>query len=91
MIKNFEETKLQLAELATVLNSFKSEAVQLRIIELVFQGGAERGAAPADEDSREAKSPARTRKRKAKAPTAAPDDGGQGSKGRRRGGGSGPV
>jgi len=33
MIKNFEEIKKQLNELSTVINSFKSEAVQLRIIE----------------------------------------------------------
>lgn len=38
MIKNFEVVKAQLADLAPVINSFKSEAVQLRIVELVFQG-----------------------------------------------------
>lgn len=36
MIKNFETVKKQLGELAGVINSFKSEAVQLRIIELVL-------------------------------------------------------
>jgi hypothetical protein len=36
MIKNFEEIKKQLGELASVINSFKSEAVQLKIVELVF-------------------------------------------------------
>jgi hypothetical protein len=36
MIKNFENVKAQIAELASVINSFKSEAVQLRIIELVL-------------------------------------------------------
>lgn len=36
MIKNFEIVKKQLRELAGVINSFKSEAVQLRIIELIF-------------------------------------------------------
>jgi hypothetical protein len=39
MIKNFEEIKRQLNELSPVINSFKSEAVQLRIIELVFRAG----------------------------------------------------
>lgn len=42
MIKNFETVKSQLSELADIINSFKSEAVQLRIIELVL------GAAKAD-------------------------------------------
>ena len=36
MIDNFDAVKKQLSELATVINSFKSEAVQLRIIELIF-------------------------------------------------------
>lgn len=38
MIKNFEEVKTQLKELASIINQFKSEAVQLRIVELIFQG-----------------------------------------------------
>ena len=37
MIKNFDEIKKQLQELSAVINSFKSEAVQLRLIELVFK------------------------------------------------------
>lgn len=36
MIHNFEEIKKQLNELSSVINSFKSEAVQLKIIEMVF-------------------------------------------------------
>lgn len=36
MIKNFEELKKQLKELSEVINSFKSESVQLRIIDLIF-------------------------------------------------------
>lgn len=36
MFKNFETTKQQLAELAEVVNKFKSEAVQLRLLELLF-------------------------------------------------------
>ena len=39
MIKNFDEVKKQLGELAGVINAFKSEAVQLRIIELVLRSG----------------------------------------------------
>jgi hypothetical protein len=36
MIDNIEEVKNQLKELSDVINSFTSEAVQLRIIDLVF-------------------------------------------------------
>jgi hypothetical protein len=36
MIENIEEVKNQLKELSDVINSFTSEAVQLRIIDLVF-------------------------------------------------------
>jgi hypothetical protein len=37
MIKNFDTIKFQLRELAEVINAFKSEAVQLRLVELVFE------------------------------------------------------
>lgn len=36
MFKDFETTKQQLAELAEVVNKFKSEAVQLKLLELLF-------------------------------------------------------
>ena len=36
MIKRLAKMKQELSELATVLNEFKSEAVQLRILDLVF-------------------------------------------------------
>jgi hypothetical protein len=38
MIKDFDTVKAQLKELAEVINAFKSEAVQLRIIDLVIGG-----------------------------------------------------
>lgn len=38
MIKDFETVRNQLKELAEVINAFKSEAVQLRIIDLVIGG-----------------------------------------------------
>ncbi len=38
MMEKFEKAKKQLAELATVLNAFKSETVQLRILDLVLGG-----------------------------------------------------
>ncbi len=36
VIKNFDEVKVQLAELSDIINKFKSEQVQLKIVELVF-------------------------------------------------------
>lgn len=36
MIQNFDLLKQQLSELSPIVNSFKSETVQLRVIELVF-------------------------------------------------------
>lgn len=41
MLKDFDNLKKQLSELAPVINSFKSESVQLRIVDLIFQGTAE--------------------------------------------------
>jgi hypothetical protein len=40
MLKDFDVVKGQLKELAEVVNAFKSEAVQLRVVELVL-GGSE--------------------------------------------------
>ena len=40
MIKDFNTVSLQLKELAGVINAFKSEAVQLRIIDLVIGGAS---------------------------------------------------
>jgi hypothetical protein len=37
MIEKLDSIKKQLSELATVLNAFKSEAVQLRILDIVFR------------------------------------------------------
>ncbi|MFT3702541.1 MAG: hypothetical protein QM802_09235 [Agriterribacter sp.] len=38
MIKDFDTVKKQLEELSTVLNNFKSETVQLKILDLLFKG-----------------------------------------------------
>ena len=38
MIKNFDEIKKQLSDLAEVINGYKSEAVQLKIIEALLSG-----------------------------------------------------
>ena len=47
MIENLAETKKQLTELATVLNAFKSEVVQLRLLEMIL--GEAPNEAPAAE------------------------------------------
>jgi hypothetical protein len=36
MFKDFENTKKQLSELADIVNKFKSESVQLKLLELLF-------------------------------------------------------
>jgi hypothetical protein len=76
MIGNFDEVKKQLSELSEVINKFKSEAVQLRIVEIVagqFAGGAEK--IPATEPLSETK-PGRRRKpsRKRSTPSASPTE-----------------
>jgi hypothetical protein len=38
VIKNFDEVKKHLAELSDLLNKFKSEQVQLKILERIFRG-----------------------------------------------------
>jgi hypothetical protein len=74
MIKNFEEVTKQLRELAEVVNAFKSEAVQLRLIDLIF--GIEVAEAEATERLSE-RSPgpgaARKRRRKTVSPEETPD------------------
>ena len=46
MLDNFEETKKQLNELSVVLNKFKSEAVQLKLLDLLFIGPSSSHAEP---------------------------------------------
>lgn len=45
MIQNYDEVRKQLASLAEVINAYKSEAVQLRLVELVFGVGPENAPA----------------------------------------------
>lgn len=71
MIKDFDTVRNQLKELAEVINAFKSEAVQLRIIDLVIGGASlaaklEMPAATAPDAEAATKSRARKRPRKAK-------------------------
>lgn len=67
-MKNFNEIKQHLKELAEIVNLFKSEAVQLRVVELVF------GADTDEADGTEvppAAVPVRRAKRKKRAPKSA--------------------
>lgn len=63
MISNFDEVKKQLSELSEVINKFKSEAVQLRIVEIVLGDGASYGTA-SDADHGEPDKTPKTRRRK---------------------------
>ncbi|MFC1636071.1 hypothetical protein ACFL5Z_14630 [Planctomycetota bacterium] len=60
MVRNFETVKKELKELAGVVNAFKSEAVQLRIVELVL------GASEVNENQTPEKETASKSKRKKK-------------------------
>ena len=60
MIDDFDNVKKELTELATVLNSFKSEAVQVRIVEILL-GKTESSV----DDKRPARPPSARPKRKA--------------------------
>lgn len=61
MIKNFEVVRKQLKELSEVINSFKSESVQLRIVDLIF--GLEE---PELDDETEEDNPPKTNKTRKK-------------------------
>lgn len=68
MIKNFDVIKEQLRELAGVINTFKSEAVQLRLIELVFEAaeggpGRKSGGGEGGTENRKPRSGRRARTR----------------------------
>ena len=86
MLKNFDEVKGQLKELAEVVNAFKSEAVQLRVVELVLSGSE-----PEDGTRESRQPPADERRRSARRrPPKAENGNGAGErKGSRRGGGRG--
>ena len=47
MIRDFNKTVEQLKELAKIINEFQSEAVQLKLIELLFSSNSLETAAPA--------------------------------------------
>lgn len=71
MIKKFDEIKGQLKELAEIINSFKSEAVQMRLVELILGRGSD---APDEEtpDNDIPPKPRKMKRRKSGAATADP-------------------
>lgn len=60
MIQDFDEVKRQLSELSEVINRFNSEAVQLRIVELIF--GIDQP--DTDESVPQPEAPSKSRRRK---------------------------
>jgi len=89
MFKGFETIKAQLAELAPAINAFKSEAVQLRIVELIFARRPEGSDDYPVERARERPKPGHTRKRRTKAVGESEGDAAKPAK--KKGGGIGPV
>lgn len=89
MFKDFETTKSHLTELAEIINKFKSEAVQLRLVELIFAGA---GFVPSTASQQEATSPvppAKT-KRRSRPKSSPKTDDGAGTK-KKTSSGGGPV
>jgi hypothetical protein len=68
MFKDFETTKIHLNELAEIINKFKSEAVQLRLVELLFEGSVagQTGTTEQEAPHREAQ---RKRKKRSRLPS----------------------
>lgn len=70
MFKNFDATKLHLTELAEIINKFKSEAVQLRVIELLLNSSGSGGNAVAVQESTTLdRQPKSKRKARSKSPS----------------------
>lgn len=92
MFKDFETTKTHLTELAEIINKFKSEAVQLRLVELIFAGAGFAQSAAAPPPQQEITPPAKATKSKRKSrtnPSPKADDGASTKK--RASSGNGPV
>jgi hypothetical protein len=49
MLKDFDSIRTQLRDLSSVINGFKSEAVQLRLVELIFQNHGKSGTLISEE------------------------------------------
>lgn len=73
MIKNFDEVKKQLGELSDVVNKFKSEQVQLKIVELVFRGAGVDPESPDTDANPPPLAKKRARRGKSKGSAGAPE------------------
>lgn len=71
MIDDFEKVKTQLKELAPIINAFKAESVQLRVVELLL-GTPSDGSESVEEEPIKADTPSAPTKRKRKRKTTAP-------------------
>lgn len=84
-IEDIQDKKKYLAELATVLNSFKSEAVQLRLLEhLLGDIGVDEGQVQPNGN------PKSSPRRRPKQPKPSADNGGSGSPAKKKSAASGP-
>lgn len=75
MFKDFETTKAHLAELAEIIGKFKSEAVQLRLVELIFAGGTFLPSTMSRQEPPSHETPAKTRRKSRPKPTSKAVDG----------------
>ena len=91
MFKDFDTIRAQLTELAPAINAFKSETVQLRIVELIFGMRAPDDAEQPDQDikSRRPRKARRIRKGAAAGDASAPRA--SNKSGKRKSSGSGPI
>lgn len=91
MFKGFDTIKAQLAELAPAINAFKSEAVQLRIVELIFSVRPPDDAEQPHEKVKSRRSRRANRAQKAGAVEDAGVTRASNKSGKKKGGGSGPT
>jgi hypothetical protein len=89
VIKNFDEVKKQLAELSDIVNKFKSEQVQLKIVERIFKGAFDESTE--GEDDEEAPPARRRRGRRKKAAATNGADGAKKKAPKPKGAGPGPT
>jgi hypothetical protein len=83
MFKDLDALKAQLKELAEVVNAFKSEAVQLRVIELIFSAS---GGQEEPSETHTASNDAASRRPRRRAPKPTSIKGSEERKAARRGG-----
>lgn len=88
MFKDFETTKSHLTELAEIINKFKSEAVQLRLIELIFAGAGFVPSAASQQEANPPATPAKPRRKSRPKSSSKADDGAGAKKRTSNGGGA---